>query len=265
MAPPSVQVVVVCAPHAPQREERMRAQLADMKLPYAVHFLRGMTPTNNGGWVVSPPPPVKGCGIPSSPYVQCCMGSHVRAIEWFVRNTSRELLVVMEDDVSLALDFHARLTEVLRTWDAEEEVELLALGYLPPSDAFRSTARKAHGAVMWDLCEPLWGTQCYAMHRRTAEKLHVMLSAPTIVDVASRAALFDAAGLAVNRTKTLRAVADTMLDYFALQGAVVPPMAVEAPLTSAMSGADTNFPIWRDAKGRGVFVPCDYYGAPFSS
>lgn len=227
--------------------------------------------------------PIKYLNPHSCANIIALLYENVSALREFVKDGSKEFLLVLEDDVALAKNFAQRLQAAVYTWMMKTSGSdgILRVGYLPMAkETFTASGFKtpwSHeqhkneyiagieksdnmGVVRCGVTVMAVGSQAVVYTRHAAHELLKILDAPKLIDIQQR---LNAIPYPFANSTSWPLAWDHLLYIPRGERSFVhPPLAIEADLSG--SSIDSTSPVtrWGHASANGFLDESQYFGAP---
>lgn len=217
-----------------ERRLHVEKQLHD--LPFVPIFYKGYLPTECTSWINYKHPE-----HPEKDTTLCCMRSHIGVLKHFLEHSSKNIALVLEDDVLFTKDFMRRLESILELWQKHEsEIDYVSIGYLPND----MKSKKNDKEMYWDLyCNggSVWGAQGYLVKRSVVEDMVRCLDQPSSNELNESIQRKIKTNGRIYSPKVIRAQADVVFSVCWRQAFIKPMLVIESPLfNSTISETDSN-------------------------
>jgi GR25 family glycosyltransferase involved in LPS biosynthesis len=276
------------SPKGLERRSAFFAQMASpewKELPFTIEYRMGIRGSSSGiKEYMQGAEPITYLKPHSCANIIALLYENVSALRQFVKDSSKEFLLLLEDDVALTRNFGVRLQAAVYTWIMKTRGPhgILRVGYLPMSmNTFKTSkfttpwSHEKHthefttgiedidkdnaNVVRSGVTTLAVGSQAVVYTRHAAQELLKILDAPTLLDVQQR----------------LKAIPhpypssswplpwDHLLYIPCGEMAFVhPPLAIEGDLSG--SSIDSTSPVtrWGHASANGFLDESQYFGAP---
>jgi len=254
------------------RLDFMKRQFLELDLASNVVFFKAHTPKDSSEWIVKN-------DKYSSDKLQSCLRSHISAIKDFTDNyPDKRYVCVVEDDVSfLKENFKKRLLESLDSFNKNDNIDYLSIGYLPTIinikphifdnnflDNEKLSLVKNKDGVYYSFKNPkftIWGAQTQIFPMETAKKI------VNYLDKESGQEIYDFVNehtkqTPIKQNKVLYLTPDSVFPIMFEQGLVHPPLAVENLIPSSIhmnDGFKSRLENWLKYEEMGYIKFSNYY------
>ena len=212
-----------------ERKHHMEKELKS--LPLDPLYYKGFTPSECTSYINYKHP-----DYPEKDTTLCCTRSHLGALKYYLENSTKNMVLILEDDVLLTKNFVSKLHHVLELWQKHEsEIDFVNIGYLPNAEV---KSNKSDCELCWDLyCKDgsVWGTQGYLVKRSVAEDMIRCFDKPTTSELyESIQQKIKINGNKIYSPKATRAQIDAILSLCWRQAFVKPILIIESPLFNSI-------------------------------
>jgi GR25 family glycosyltransferase involved in LPS biosynthesis len=240
------------------RKDAIQKQLDALKFPYPVHYFEGSTVENSTSWILE--------DYPVNKPLQCCTKSHIDALDWYVKNSLADYVLVLEDDAALLKDgFAARVDETIDIWSTKhsEDIDFVSIGYIPEpaSKLMKELQSDESKTLYWgfkNVGSTLWGLQAYLVKRSAAFHMSHILQREKAEHVKHLLERFVKEGRYI-ANKQIYVQSDVVFALLFQQAFRYPLLAIETESVSTISKkVDRNWKVYEEA---GLLKVDDYYNA----
>jgi GR25 family glycosyltransferase involved in LPS biosynthesis len=219
-----------------ERKSHMEKELKS--LPFDPLYYKGYTPNDCTSYIN-----YKHQEYPEKDTTLCCTKSHIGALKYYLENSTKSMVLILEDDVLFTKNFMSKVQHILELWQKHEsEIDFVSIGYAVNTQI---KSNKSDCELYWDLyCKDgcVWGALGYLVKRAVAEDIVRCFDQPTTLELnqAIQKKIKDN-GNKIYSPKVIRAQIDAILSLCWRQAFVKPILIIESPLfNSTIMPDDSN-------------------------
>jgi GR25 family glycosyltransferase involved in LPS biosynthesis len=199
---------------------------------------------------------------PVNPPLQCCAKSHIDVMDWYVKNSLADYLLVLEDDAAILRDgFSKSLESTIELWN--DEIDYVSIGYLPDNVQTLLPTLKCDSTktLYWgfkDISKTIWGTRSYIVKRSVAFDMSHIMQRDKCIHVKNTMDCFVKEGRRI-ANKVPYVQADVIFPLLFRQAICYPLLVIETQSVSTISNKVDR--LWAEYEKQDVLKLADYYKA----
>jgi len=203
-----------------ERENWMRKQIQDLKIPFQVEFFQGFTPETSKDYLLS-----KEENEVARNSTICITRSYAALFnEW--SNKNYDYLITLEDDVLLSKDFVKQVESTIEAWKQHPSLEFVTLGVNLSFDPLELDETKCSQNLYYENIPSNWGAMAMMFTPTTVNAAAKALHFQTVKEV--KESLYTFKSKKLYRNRALYVQIDAILPTIFKQGILYPPIAVES-------------------------------------